>query len=45
MIVNKYTKHSIFSLPLIFDNIFNKEELKNNEFVNMYIYDINNTLL
>ena len=45
MIVDKYTKHSIFSLPLIFDNIFNKEDLKNNGFVNMYIYDINNSLL
>lgn len=41
MIVDKYTKHSIFSLPLIFDDILTKVDLKANGFVNMYMFDIN----
>lgn len=41
MIIDKYTKHSIFSLPLIFSNILSKEDLIQSEFVNMYTFDIN----
>ena len=45
MIINKYTKHSIFSLPQIFYDTFTKYDLKNSEFVNMYTSDMNNPLL
>lgn len=45
MIVNKYTIHSIFSLPQIFFKTFNKYDLKDNKFINMYINDVNNPLL
>lgn len=45
MIIDKYTKHSVFSLPLIFDNVFTRQELKDNDFINMYTYDVNHTLL
>lgn len=45
MIIDKYTKHSIFSLPQIFYNTFTKYDLKENEFINMYINDMNNPLL
>ena len=41
MLIDKYTKHSIFSLPLIFDDIVDRHELKANGFVNMYVYDLN----
>lgn len=41
MVIDKYTKHSIFSLPQIFSETFNKYDLKENEFVNMYVNDIN----
>lgn len=40
MILNKYTKNSIFSLPLYFKQLTAKE-LKDNEFVNMYVEDLN----
>lgn len=45
MIIEKYTKHSIFSLPQIFYEILTRFELKANKFVNMYINDLNNPLL
>lgn len=45
MLIDKFTKHTIFSLPLIFGDILNKETLKENEFVNMYEYDTNSPLL
>lgn len=44
MIINKYTKHTIFSLPLLFNSISAKE-LKDNQFINMYVYDKNRPLL
>lgn len=44
MIVDKYTKHTIFSLPLLFNGISAKE-LKDNQFINMYVYDKNRPLL
>lgn len=44
MIIDKFTKHSIFSLPLIFYNLLNQQDLKENEFVNMYTCDINNPI-
>lgn len=45
MLIDKYTKHSIFSLPQIFGDILKRCDLKNSEFVNMYINDVNNPLL
>lgn len=45
MLIDRYTKHSIFSLPLIFDNLFTKDELLDSDFVNMYLYDMNNPIL
>ena len=44
MIIDKYTKHTIFSLPLLFNSISAKE-LKDNQFINMYVYDKNRPLL
>ena len=45
MIIDKYTKHSIFSLPQIFYETLTKYDLKNNDFVNMYTSDLNHPLL
>ena len=45
MIIDKYTKHSIFSLPLIFYNTFTKIDLKLSDFVNMYTCDLNKPML
>lgn len=45
MLIDKYTKHSIFSLPQIFGNILCRRDLIDSEFVNMYMNDINNPLL
>lgn len=45
MLIDKYTKHSIFSLPQIFGDTISKRDLDESEFVNMYMYDINNPLL
>ena len=44
MKLNIFTKHSIFSLPLIFKEL-NKEILLSNRFINMYLADINQPLL
>lgn len=44
MIIDTKTKHTIFSLPLIFGKILTKKELEDSEFVNMYTYDINSPL-
>ena len=44
MIIDKYTKHTIFSLPLLFNSI-SARELKDNQFINMYVYDKNRPLL
>lgn len=44
MKLNKFTKHSIFSLPLIFKDL-NKKILLSNRFINMYLSDINQLLL
>lgn len=45
MIINKYTKHSIFSLPLIFDHLLSLQELKDSDFVNMFVCDLNHPIL
>lgn len=45
MLIDKYTKYSVFSLPLIFYGILNKSDLKDNEFVNMYTCDTNKPYL
>ena len=45
MLIDKYTKHSIFSLPQIFGDILSKRDLDDSEFVNMYMNDVNNPLL
>lgn len=45
MIIDKYTKHSIFSLPILFYNRITAKELKDNQFVNMYVYDRNKPIL
>lgn len=45
MLIDKFTKHTIFSLPLIFGDILTRDILKENEFVNMYEYDMNHPLL
>ena len=45
MIIDKYTKHSIYSLPQIFYETLTKYDLKNNDFVNMYTSDLNHPLL
>lgn len=45
MLIDKYTKHTIFSLPLIFDNTFVLNDLKLNEFINMYTCVINKPAL
>lgn len=44
MIIDKKTKHSIFSLPLIFEDFTNRKELEDNGFINMYTYDVNSPL-
>lgn len=44
MKLNIFTKHSIFSLPLIFKEL-NKKILLSNRFINMYLADINQPLL
>lgn len=45
MIIDKYTKHTIFSLPLIFYDNLTKLDLKLNDFVNMYTCDVNKPML
>lgn len=45
MIIDKYTKHSIFSLPILFNNKITAQELKDNRFINMYVYDENRPLM
>ena len=45
MLIDKYTKHTIFSLPLIFDNVFVLSDLRANEFINMYTCDVNKPFL
>lgn len=45
MELNKYTKHTIFSLPLLFNNRITATELKENQFVNMFVRDKNRPIL
>lgn len=45
MLIDRPTKHTIFSLPLIFGDILTQDILKENDFVNMYESDNNNPLL
>lgn len=40
MITDKYTKHTVFVLPLIFPEL-NGSDLKNSSFVNAFAYDLN----
>lgn len=42
MLIDKYTVHTIFTLPIIFYDILSKNDLKDNDFVNLYTYDLNN---
>lgn len=39
MLNERYTHSTVFILPIIFDKYFSKQDLENNEFVNMFLYN------